>query len=159
MNAATLPTLQASQQSTPVVWPMGVYARIAPQAIDQAAHLEDAALAPIRRKLIGLPPLEAPRSAPTGRLRLGAMLMLLPHFLWESVRAGLDIARRALAHRFRRPWRARGHLVAERLLGLLRAGAGGHSGQYLLQPADLCRHAPTPPHQPDAPPPDADRGA
>ena len=59
MNAATLPTLQASQQSTPVVWPMGVYARIAPQAIDQAAHLEDAALAPIRRKLIGLPPLEA----------------------------------------------------------------------------------------------------
>lgn len=71
MNAATLPTLQASQQSTPVVWPMGVYARIAPQAIDQAAHLEDTALAPIRRKLIGLPPLEAPRSAPTGRLRLG----------------------------------------------------------------------------------------
>ena len=32
-----------------------------------------------------------------GRLRLGALLMLLPHFLWESVRAGFDIARRALA--------------------------------------------------------------
>jgi len=72
MNAATLPTLQASQQSAPVVWPMGVYARIPADAIDQAAHLEDAALAPTRRTLIGLPPLEAPRSAPTGRLRLGA---------------------------------------------------------------------------------------
>ncbi|EIK65445.1 hypothetical protein [Pseudomonas brassicacearum] len=71
MNAATLPTLQASQQSAPVGWPMGVYGRIAPGAIDQAAHLEDAALAPTRRKLIGLPPLEATRSAPTGRLRLG----------------------------------------------------------------------------------------
>lgn len=37
----------------------------------------------------------------SGRLRLGAMLMLLPHFLWESVRAGLDIARRALGPRVR----------------------------------------------------------
>jgi multicomponent Na+:H+ antiporter subunit E len=33
----------------------------------------------------------------SGRLRLGALLLLLPHFIWESVRAGLDIARRALA--------------------------------------------------------------
>lgn len=72
MNAATLPTLQAGQQSTPVVWPMGVYGRISPDMIDQAAHLEDAALAPTRRKLIGLPPLKASRITPTGRLRLGA---------------------------------------------------------------------------------------
>lgn len=71
MNAATLPTLQASQQSPPTVWPMGVYGRIAASAIDQAARLEDAALAPTRRTLIGLPPPDTPRLAPTGRLRLG----------------------------------------------------------------------------------------
>jgi multicomponent Na+:H+ antiporter subunit E len=35
----------------------------------------------------------------SGRLRLGALLRLLPHFLWESVRAGIDVARRALAPR------------------------------------------------------------
>jgi multicomponent Na+:H+ antiporter subunit E len=35
----------------------------------------------------------------SGRVRLRALLMLLPHFLWESVRAGIDIARRALAPR------------------------------------------------------------
>lgn len=35
----------------------------------------------------------------SGRLRLGALLLLLPHFVWESVRAGIDIARRALAPR------------------------------------------------------------
>ena len=72
MNAATLPTLQASQQSAPVVWPMGVYGRIPSAAIDMAAHIEDAALAPTRRRLIGLPPLDAQHSPPTGRLRLGA---------------------------------------------------------------------------------------
>jgi multicomponent Na+:H+ antiporter subunit E len=32
----------------------------------------------------------------TGRLRFSALLALLPHFLWESVRAGIDVARRAL---------------------------------------------------------------
>ena len=37
----------------------------------------------------------------SGRLRLRAMLMLLPHFVWESVRAGFDIARRALGPRVR----------------------------------------------------------
>ena len=72
MTAASLPTLQASGQTAPTVWPMGVYGRIPPAAIDMAAHIEDAALAPLRRQLIGLPPLEAPRSAPTGRLRLGS---------------------------------------------------------------------------------------
>jgi multicomponent Na+:H+ antiporter subunit E len=37
----------------------------------------------------------------SGRVRLGALMLLLPHFLWESVRAGVDIARRALAPRVR----------------------------------------------------------
>ena len=36
-----------------------------------------------------------------GRLRLGNLLMLLPHFLWQSVRAGIDVAGRALAPRVR----------------------------------------------------------
>ncbi len=29
-----------------------------------------------------------------GRLRYGRLLALLPHFVWESVRAGIDVARR-----------------------------------------------------------------
>ena len=36
-----------------------------------------------------------------GRLRLGSLLMLVPHFLWQSVRAGIDVAGRALAPRVR----------------------------------------------------------
>ena len=36
-----------------------------------------------------------------GRVRLGALLVQGPHFLWESVRAGVDVARRALAPRMR----------------------------------------------------------
>jgi multicomponent Na+:H+ antiporter subunit E len=32
-----------------------------------------------------------------GGLHLGAMLRLLPHFVWESARGGVDVARRALA--------------------------------------------------------------
>ncbi len=32
-----------------------------------------------------------------GGLRLGALLALLPHFLWESLCAGIDVARRALS--------------------------------------------------------------
>ena len=31
----------------------------------------------------------------SGRLRFGSLLLLLPHFLWQSVRAGVDVARRA----------------------------------------------------------------
>lgn len=31
----------------------------------------------------------------TGCLRFGSLLLLLPHFLWQSVVAGLDVARRA----------------------------------------------------------------
>jgi multicomponent Na+:H+ antiporter subunit E len=31
-----------------------------------------------------------------GGLRFGSLLALLPHFLWESVLAGVDVARRAL---------------------------------------------------------------
>lgn len=34
-----------------------------------------------------------------GRVRFGSLLMLLPHLFWESVRAGVDVARRALAPR------------------------------------------------------------
>jgi multicomponent Na+:H+ antiporter subunit E len=34
-----------------------------------------------------------------GRVRLGALMLQGPHFLWESVRAGVDVARRALAPR------------------------------------------------------------
>jgi multicomponent Na+:H+ antiporter subunit E len=34
-----------------------------------------------------------------GRVRLGALLLLLPRFLWQSLRAGLDVARRAFASR------------------------------------------------------------
>ena len=32
-----------------------------------------------------------------GCLHLGSLLLLLPHFLWQSVRAGVDVARRALS--------------------------------------------------------------
>jgi multicomponent Na+:H+ antiporter subunit E len=35
----------------------------------------------------------------SGRVRLGALLLLLPRFLWQSVVAGLDVARRAFAPR------------------------------------------------------------
>jgi multicomponent Na+:H+ antiporter subunit E len=34
-----------------------------------------------------------------GHLRLGALLAFLPHFLWQSVLAGVDVARRALSPR------------------------------------------------------------
>ena len=33
----------------------------------------------------------------TGCLRFGRLLLLLPHFVWQSVRAGVDVARRAFA--------------------------------------------------------------
>src|SRR5271167_3216564 len=33
----------------------------------------------------------------TGGLRFGTLFSLVPHFLWESVLAGVDVARRALA--------------------------------------------------------------
>ncbi|MCV2353357.1 Na+/H+ antiporter subunit E [Paucibacter sp. B2R-40] len=33
----------------------------------------------------------------SGGIRLGALLGLLPHFLWESVRGGLDVAKRAFS--------------------------------------------------------------
>ena len=32
-----------------------------------------------------------------GRVRLGALLLLLPRFLWQSLLAGLDVARRAFS--------------------------------------------------------------
>jgi multicomponent Na+:H+ antiporter subunit E len=35
----------------------------------------------------------------SGRVRLGALLLLLPRFLWQSLVAGLDVARRAFAPR------------------------------------------------------------
>jgi multicomponent Na+:H+ antiporter subunit E len=35
----------------------------------------------------------------TGRVRLGVLLLLLPRFLWQSLVAGLDVARRAFAPR------------------------------------------------------------
>lgn len=72
MPAATLPTLQASASTPPTVWPMGVYGRIPPAAIDMAAHIEDAALAPLRRTLIGVPSGQHQTAPATGRLRLGA---------------------------------------------------------------------------------------
>lgn len=34
-----------------------------------------------------------------GRIRLGALLLLLPRFLWQSLAAGWDVARRAFALR------------------------------------------------------------
>jgi multicomponent Na+:H+ antiporter subunit E len=34
-----------------------------------------------------------------GRVRLGPLLMLLPRFLWQSLLAGVDVARRAFAPR------------------------------------------------------------
>lgn len=34
-----------------------------------------------------------------GRVRLGSLLLLLPRFLWQSLAAGLDVARRAFAPR------------------------------------------------------------
>lgn len=33
----------------------------------------------------------------TGRVRIGALLLLLPRFLWQSLVAGVDVARRAFA--------------------------------------------------------------
>lgn len=42
-------------QETPAVMPVGVYSRLAPQSIDAAALIENAALAPRRRQIIGLP--------------------------------------------------------------------------------------------------------
>jgi multicomponent Na+:H+ antiporter subunit E len=35
----------------------------------------------------------------SGRVRLGLLLLLLPRFLWQSLVAGLDVARRAFAPR------------------------------------------------------------
>ena len=37
----------------------------------------------------------------SGRVRLGVLLLLLPRFLWQSLVAGIDVARRALAPRLR----------------------------------------------------------
>jgi len=37
----------------------------------------------------------------SGRVRLGALLLLLPRFLWQSLVAGTDVARRAFAPRLR----------------------------------------------------------
>jgi len=34
-----------------------------------------------------------------GRVRMGALLMLLPRFLWQSLVAGIDVARRAFSPR------------------------------------------------------------
>ncbi len=34
-----------------------------------------------------------------GRVRLGLLLMLLPRFLWQSLKAGVDVARRAFSPR------------------------------------------------------------
>jgi multicomponent Na+:H+ antiporter subunit E len=36
-----------------------------------------------------------------GSVNFGALLALAPHLLWESLRAGIDVARRALAPRLR----------------------------------------------------------
>jgi multicomponent Na+:H+ antiporter subunit E len=41
------------------------------------------------------------RPPATGCLRVGMLLALLPHFLWESVRAGVDVALRAMGPRVR----------------------------------------------------------
>lgn len=35
----------------------------------------------------------------TGRVRLGVLLLLLPRFLWQSLVAGIDVARRAFSPR------------------------------------------------------------
>ncbi len=35
----------------------------------------------------------------TGCLHFGSLLLLLPHFLWQSVHGGIDVARRALSPR------------------------------------------------------------
>ncbi|WP_395787823.1 hypothetical protein [Aquimonas sp.] len=54
MPAATLP-VYASGQALPAVMPVGVYSRVAPAAIDAASLIETAALAPMRRQVVGLP--------------------------------------------------------------------------------------------------------
>ncbi|MBB4284583.1 hemagglutinin protein [Roseospira goensis] len=66
MVAARLPALHDSLESPPPAWPMGVYARIPPAAIDTADRIEAAALAPRRRQAIGLPearPADSPAAA------------------------------------------------------------------------------------------------
>jgi len=40
-------------------------------------------------------------SPASGCLNFGQLLLLLPHFAWESLRAGVDVARRALSPRVR----------------------------------------------------------
>lgn len=55
MPAATLPSYQDSDPEPPFVMPVGVYSRIAINAIDAARSIETAELAPARRKVIGLP--------------------------------------------------------------------------------------------------------
>lgn len=37
----------------------------------------------------------------SGRLHLGAFLMLVPHFIWQSILAGIDVARRTFAPQLR----------------------------------------------------------
>lgn len=54
MPAASLP-VYASGQALPAVMPIGVYSRVAPASIDAANLIETAALAPMRRRVVGLP--------------------------------------------------------------------------------------------------------
>ncbi len=54
MPAATLP-VYASGQALPAVMPVGIYSRVAPASIDTASLIETAALAPMRRQVVGLP--------------------------------------------------------------------------------------------------------
>lgn len=58
-----------------------------------------------------------------GCLRFGALLALMPHFFWQSVPAGIDVARRALDPRL--PLNP--GFVEERLLARVLVAGQGHA--------------------------------
>jgi hypothetical protein len=52
-----MPAAQLPGYGSPALMPVGVYSRVAPASIDTAALIENAALAPRRRQIVGLPTL------------------------------------------------------------------------------------------------------
>src|ERR1043166_6425434 len=64
MQAARLPGYGGDHQPPPAPMPVGVYSRLAPASIDAAALIENGALAPRRRQIVGLPQSVAPAQLP-----------------------------------------------------------------------------------------------
>jgi hypothetical protein len=68
MPAAQLPGFGAEHTPPPALMPIGVYSRIAPESIDNAALIENAALAPRRRQIVGLPTVPSSDPAQTAEI-------------------------------------------------------------------------------------------